>query len=176
MSVQTYGSHKCGGSIINSYWILTTASCIRFTVDTFVKIRVGSSIHSDGGKLYSIEQSIKHPDASIFNDDFDFGLIQLKGKLVFDRNIQPIPLADDNVGIPDNLLSVVTGWGDVSSKSSLYLQAAIVSIINQQLCNNAYSQKITSRMICAGNYTHGGSDCECVDELKSMFMHSINTI
>lgn len=169
MSVQTYGSHKCGGSIINSYWILTTASCIRYTIDTFVKIRVGSSYHSSGGKLYSIEQSIKHPDASIFNNDYDFGLIQLKEELKFDSNAQPIFPADNNINIPDNLHCFVTGWGDISSKFSSNLRAAEVLIVNQQLCNNAYNNKITSRMLCAGNYKQGVSDCKCLNKLEKLF-------
>jgi trypsin len=77
----------------------------------------------------------------------------------FGAGVQAIPLAVS--GPTAGETGVVTGWGTLSSGSSLstQLQAVNVTIISPEQCNAVYSNYggITENMICAA-VTGGGKD------------------
>lgn len=76
--------------------------------------------------------------------------------------MQPIRLPEQDQVYPDDTPSIVTGWGNTQSidESSERLRAAIVPIVNQDTCSDAYSDfgGVTDRMICAGLLLEGGKD------------------
>lgn len=166
VSLQIHGGHFCGGSIISENWILTAGHCIRGLVNSpsSAEVRTGSSTHNTGGINYSVKRAILHPKYSSKDADYDYGLLELENALKFSDFAKPVALADFDITIQDNTICLVTGWGNTmnSSESSLYLRAVVVQIVNQRLCNKAYSiyGGVTPRMICAGNYKEGGKDCK----------------
>lgn len=164
ISLQLYGSHFCGGSIIGKNWVLTAGHCVAYLQSNVNngKIRFGSTTHSNGGQTYSIKRAILHSKYNSAKIDFDYGLIELKDALRFDDRVQPITLPELDKFVEDDTTCTVTGWGNTlnSSESSSKLRAAEVPIVNQEICDEAYSKYggVTPRMICAGNYKEGGKD------------------
>lgn len=86
--------------------------------------------------------------------DYDFSLIKLSRKIVFDAVTKaPIALADSDEFVGDQTPVLVSGWGDTKSvfESNQYLRAVILNVVNFESCEviYAYHGGVTDRMICA---------------------------
>ncbi len=105
---------------------------------------------------------VQHPEFSFYTIDYDFSLLELESNLKFDNTIEPIQLPEQDQEYPDDTPSIVTGWGNTQAvdESRDRLRAAVVPIVNQEVCSRAYSDfgGVTDRMICAGFLEEGGKD------------------
>lgn len=90
-------------------------------------------------------------------------LLRSKDDLVFDELIQRITLPRADAGLEVNASLLVSGWGRMCSGgySTRLLRAVEVPIVDQRVCEAAYSS-VTDNMFCAGLMGEGGKDCECV--------------
>ncbi|XP_055642588.1 trypsin-1-like [Toxorhynchites rutilus septentrionalis] len=161
VSLQTRGSHICGGSIISTKWVLTAAHCTDGSSVSSLTVRVGSSKHASGGEVINISRIVQHPQFSYSTIDYDYSLLQLKSDLKLGGNVQKIALPGQDEPVEDGTLCEVTGWGNTqnAAESRAILRAAYVPAVNQTSCDKAYTiyGGVTDRMICAG-YQQGGKD------------------
>ncbi|XP_063705349.1 trypsin-3-like [Culicoides brevitarsis] len=156
VSLQYYGSHYCGGSILNKYTILTAAHCTQNAAKNY-KIRAGSTIKSEGGQLIQVSEIVNHPKYGKKGHDSDVAILKLAVPLTFNDDVQPIKLAPKGYTIDDGETVVVSGWGDLSDggSSPTNLYQVGVPAVNQTVCANAYKKGISDNMLCAGV---GGKD------------------
>lgn len=127
-----------------------------------LKIRAGSSTYATDGVLIPVAQIIQHPKFNFFTIDYDFALLELATNIKFDITMQPAALPEQDEDIPDNTPTIVAGWGNTQNvfEPRDVLRAAIVPIVNQEICDEAYNDfgGVTDRMICAGLLEEGGKD------------------
>ncbi|XP_055589061.1 trypsin-2-like [Uranotaenia lowii] len=152
VSVQIYGSHLCGGSIVSEIWILSAAHC--FTKGPrYYTVRAGSNANDEGGQLIQVLYYIIHPENIDYTISFDLALVKLKQELQFQENVQPIALSSEEPA--DGSMGLVSGWGDTfaENESTEFLRAAEVLIVDRETCYEAYVNwwEITDNEICAGN-------------------------
>uniref|UniRef100_A0A668UX37 Peptidase S1 domain-containing protein n=1 Tax=Oreochromis aureus TaxID=47969 RepID=A0A668UX37_OREAU len=152
VSLQSSGSHFCGGSLINSQWV--------------VKLHTEQDLGSNPNAVSrTVTQIIKHPNYNSETFDNDICLLQLSSSVTFNSYISPVCLASSNSTFYSGVNSWVTGWGNIGEGASLpspqNLMEVEVPVVGNRQCKCDYGVgTITDNMICAGLSAGGKDSCQ----------------
>ncbi|GJQ74459.1 hypothetical protein Trydic_g21329 [Trypoxylus dichotomus] len=162
LSLQYFGSHICGASIVSAFWAVTAAHCVSGSSSSFFTIRAGSSIRGSGGSVHSVSSIIAHSSYNSRTIDYDIAVIRVSSAFSLGSfGVSAISLPSSGSTPSAGATAVVSGWGTLSSGASTLptqLQAVQVPIVSRSSCRRSYgTNSITDRMLCAG-FTAGGKD------------------
>ncbi|KAH8367051.1 hypothetical protein KR200_001506, partial [Drosophila serrata] len=158
VSIQLYGIHHCGGSIIDNRTILTAAHCLAQVPRILLRVKAGGERRdSKDGQIYQISDMYYHEKWTTKTMDYDIGVIRLKTALTFSKKIKAIKINPKKVA--DGQYTTIAGWGfkSVNGPPSDELRYARVPVVNQAVCKKLLGETVTDRMMCAG-YLKGGTD------------------
>lgn len=62
ISLRYYGSHICGGSIVNKRWIVTAGHCLVNMEKDLLTVHVGILNVNENAKSYAIAKTVIHPN------------------------------------------------------------------------------------------------------------------
>lgn len=167
VSMQYFGSHRCGGSIVSHSLIVTAAHCVRGSIRRYTTVRAGSTYHDDGGVVVSVTRALEHENYNVLtNNNFDIGLLFLSSALVYGVSIQPILLPTRYLGTPIDVNATISGWGALEWGGQILpriLQVVEVPTVDQEVCAAAYAAesptaRVKDNMLCAGILETGGVD------------------
>ena len=163
-------SRLCGGSIIDSQWIVTAAHCVVGASPDGLDVHVGTSTlrgRSAGNRLMVVE-IVVHPDwdASAYRNDV--ALLRLAEPLAFGSSVAPIrvPVSQDpNAWPPVGTAATISGWGSTEFEGdpSNQLRAAQIQILgspDRGDCGSYGSSFDGVVEICAGVPTGGIDACQ----------------
>ncbi|XP_030592361.1 transmembrane protease serine 9-like [Archocentrus centrarchus] len=168
VSLQIYGFHFCGGSLINNQWVLCAAHCFQRISASSVTVSLGlQSLQGSNPNAVSrtVTQIIIHPTYNSVTSDNDISLLKLSSSVTFTNYIAPVCLAASNSTFYNGSNTWVTGWGDTGSGVSLpypqNLMEVEVPIVGNRQCNCNYGVgSITGNMVCAGLSAGGKDSCQ----------------
>lgn len=171
VALRSGNSVICGGSIIDSLWLVTAGHCVKDLVENpqITSVVAGvNDINDAERQIRYVSEVVVHPEYHfIFNADI--ALLRLQRPLHFDNNTKPICLPWDMRQFSPWDLCYVTGFG-VSDMKDYYttvtpkfLRHVKTKIFDLQKCKDIYSTRFSSdnrirdNMLCAG-YTSSGMD------------------
>jgi len=166
VSWRNFGSHTCGGSIVNENWVLSAGHCCAGVIGSGDIVAGGIDIYlPEGVEQHRSVTKFSYPDYDSSTIDGDVCLLKVDEPFEFNDEIQPIAL-DTNldwntIGIPANFM--VSGWGTKSSGGLVAekLRKVTVPHVPTEVCSRDYSASgysITDGMICAGE--KGKDSCQ----------------
>jgi len=157
LSLQYFGSPICGGTIIRSNAVLTSAVCAEVGPASSLTVKAGKhNIHEQEAteQTREIESIHVHPgypgDRSGFSNDI--AVLKTKTPFVFNAAVAPVPIAPANHTATGTV--TILGWGSDAEENGHFpdiLQKAEVQVVSDEQCRGQYGgNTIEDNMICAG--------------------------
>uniref|UniRef100_A0A668RVY8 Peptidase S1 domain-containing protein n=1 Tax=Oreochromis aureus TaxID=47969 RepID=A0A668RVY8_OREAU len=148
VSVQIFGEHFCGGSLINKEWVMSAAHCF-------------SGLQGENPNKVSrnVVKIILHPNYDSVTNNNDIALLRLSSPVRFTDYIRPVCLAASGSVFNNGTDNWVTGW--VALPFPQTLQEVEVPVVGNRQCNclNGVGT-VTDNMICAGVLAGGKDSCQ----------------
>ncbi|KAM4652584.1 transmembrane protease serine 13 [Discoglossus pictus] len=158
--------HVCGGTIINSVWVMTACHCFTETANPQNwRVYVGTISQNNLRSMFTVTTIVRHEDYNSGTDDYDVALMKMANPITFTAAIQPACLPMTNQVFTPGTICWASGFGKTdpnSDDTSPTLMETSVSIIDTALCNRqqVYDGAISPRMMCAGDLRGGRDTCQ----------------
>ncbi|XP_011701838.1 PREDICTED: trypsin-3-like [Wasmannia auropunctata] len=150
ISLRYYGSHRCGGSILDDRTILTAAHCVVGMEDQLnnLKVHAGTNFMTAPGDVYdvgSVSVNQHYDDYLLIND---VALIHLNKSIVYNPLVQPINLMTSDKDL-ENKPCTLTGWGTTQVGGNIpnNLQEIELVVYPQEDCE-AVQWRVIDSHIC----------------------------
>ncbi|GJQ80511.1 hypothetical protein Trydic_g12402 [Trypoxylus dichotomus] len=150
-------SHFCGGTILNTKWILTASHCVIGRDTQTVKVVAGTNTLDSGGITMETSKLIVHDDYDEETVVNDIALILLVTTIIYTDKIRPVTL---NTGNIESIEATFIGWGRTSNGGALSnnLQELSTTTISHASCEEYWQTYVTEKHICALSFGKGACD------------------
>ncbi|XP_046902540.1 granzyme H-like isoform X3 [Hypomesus transpacificus] len=150
-SLQTRGSHTCGGVLIRKDFVLTSAHCLMTRQEPLMVVLGAHNISKKEKTQQHIPIQKYYPHPKYKYPQNDIMLLKLKTKAKLNKFVKHIGLPKKNGKTPANMKCSVAGWGMVESETSAsdVLMETTVKTGSNSDCEQVWEQHFnSSQMMC----------------------------
>ncbi|KAM6290463.1 coagulation factor X-like [Porphyrio hochstetteri] len=157
------GDWFCGGTILNEYFILSAASCVNQSRDTWVIVgAVDKEKEEPSRTTHRVEKIISHPKFDRETYDSDLALLKLEEPITFSEDVVPacLPEVDfANEVLMRQTFGIISGFGSAFEHTRPVNRMKVLRVpyVDRTTCKGALRTLVTRNMFCAG-YDKDGKD------------------
>lgn len=145
--------HFCGGSIVNTRWIVSAAHCTDNIAAGAIRAVLGAHNRQTGGSPYAIQTIVNHPNWNRLLLTNDISVLRTTTSIIWTDRIRPISIGT-SARIGGGVSARASGWGLTShpGSASTLLQVLNVLTLTNEDCrarhNVINSRRVHDNVIC----------------------------
>ncbi|XP_066521100.1 hepatocyte growth factor-like protein isoform X2 [Hoplias malabaricus] len=156
------GKHFCGGSLVNSKWVISTKQCFSSCyVDlTGYTVVMGTLFRNPkdgepGKQIISLNKIVCGPSES------HLVLLQLQTPAEFNERVSQICLPPERYIVPEGTVCEIAGWGDTKGTGDeSVLNVAQMQVQSNSECNKYFKGRVRENEMCTTPFYGGVGACE----------------
>merc|ERR1712029_197217 len=156
ISLQKYGSHICGGSIVSDTWIMTAGHCVDASASSMsivagmhdMRQRYGTPVR------YYIEKVYRHESYGRGSGGTpnDIAMLKLKSPISFNSHTKAIAI-DKTGAFTGSSECVISGWGYMI-EGRYFVNPTVLQEAHTSILTNSQCQQYWGRSMIGGGHWH----------------------
>ncbi|KAI4876740.1 hypothetical protein NFI96_007593 [Prochilodus magdalenae] len=156
------GKHFCGGSLVNSKWVISTKQCFSSCyVDLTGYAALMGTLFRDPKDGEPNKQTIALNKIVCGPTESHLVLLQLETPAVFNERVSQICLPPERYIVPEGTVCEIAGWGETKGTGDeSVLNVAQMQVQSNAECNKYFKGRVRENEMCTTPFYGGVGACE----------------
>uniref|UniRef100_A0A674PQJ0 Macrophage stimulating 1 n=1 Tax=Takifugu rubripes TaxID=31033 RepID=A0A674PQJ0_TAKRU len=156
------GNHFCGGSMVNSRWVISTKQCFSSCyVDLPGYSAMMGTLFRDPKEGEPGVQTIPLTKIVCGPSESQLVMLQLEYPAEFNERVSQICLPPERYIVPEGTTCEIAGWGETrGTGDETVLNVAHVPVLGNKECNKYFRGRVRSNEMCTSSFQGGVGACE----------------